>query len=249
MSRYEYKGFHAILTAGWTGKTYYANTTDKGQNTTSVPFPHMRDEFGDGSNITDIGTFVDAARQINIEIPPNVVMQLINDRFRPGETNPFEVELQGWVCVEVEPSPIEYLRFKCPQGHATLRLDTQTEYPFICDDCDANYFLFEVAAKWPVPEDSGLMKKPGIEMLKKVAEGNLIDGLRDKKPKPQQRYEYYGWIISVIVDGDGHLGVYVSHASGSPVHDVGEDLGTDKEYGVRFTTDAIEDAYGKEQGL
>lgn len=35
-------------------------------------------------------------------------------------------------------------RYRCPKGHDTVIRDDQTEYPFVCVECDENYFFFEL---------------------------------------------------------------------------------------------------------
>ena len=49
-----------------------------------------------------------------------------------------------------------------------------------------------------------------------------------------------GWNIHTVVDADFHLTIYVSNDDGSQVIEVPEELGNDKEIGVRFTTEDIE---------
>lgn len=53
------------------------------------------------------------------------------------------------------------------------------------------------------------------------------------------------WTVKNIVDNDGHLNIYVSHADGSEVMDVGEDIGSEPEWGCRLTTQKIEDDYNR----
>lgn len=50
------------------------------------------------------------------------------------------------------------------------------------------------------------------------------------------------WSLNTVVDRDGHLNLYVSHADGTEVIDIGEDLGSDSEWGCRLTTQKVENA-------
>lgn len=49
--------------------------------------------------------------------------------------------------------------------------------------------------------------------------------------------------IVTVIDDDGHLSIYVGSLDGSPVLDIGEDIGNEGVFGVRLTTAAIEAAY------
>jgi hypothetical protein len=51
------------------------------------------------------------------------------------------------------------------------------------------------------------------------------------------------WEITSLLDEDGHLNLYISHADGSEVVDVGEDIGKSDEFGIRLTTEDIEAAH------
>jgi hypothetical protein len=55
--------------------------------------------------------------------------------------------------------------------------------------------------------------------------------------------------IKATLDEDGHLTVWVASSDGSPVIDVGEDVaGTNEEFAVRLSTEAIEHRYIAESG-
>lgn len=50
--------------------------------------------------------------------------------------------------------------------------------------------------------------------------------------------------IKAVVDGDGHLTLWVKSTDGSPVIDIGEDVAlSDNEFAVRLTTQEIERQY------
>jgi len=52
--------------------------------------------------------------------------------------------------------------------------------------------------------------------------------------------EYY---ITGLVDDDGHLNLFVTHGSGTPVGDTGCEIGDESEFGIRLTCEAVEDEY------
>lgn len=51
------------------------------------------------------------------------------------------------------------------------------------------------------------------------------------------------WHVSMSVDDDYHLTIFVSNDDRTKVHEINEDLGDEWEWAARFTTDAIEDEY------
>ena len=54
-----------------------------------------------------------------------------------------------------------------------------------------------------------------------------------------------GWIINVRVDDDDHLSLYISHNDGSKVTPLDADIADENEWAERFTSQGIEEAYGK----
>ena len=53
------------------------------------------------------------------------------------------------------------------------------------------------------------------------------------------------WRVVLVEDDDGHLGMFATHASGTPAVDTEQDVINEPEYGVRLTCDAIEEGYEK----
>jgi len=60
-----------------------------------------------------------------------------------------------------------------------------------------------------------------------------------------KKIEVEGWRAELVVDEDNHLAVYIKHVDGSEVHACDADIGGIKEWGERFTTEKIEEAYTK----
>jgi len=60
-----------------------------------------------------------------------------------------------------------------------------------------------------------------------------------------KKIEVEGWRAELVVDEDNHLAVYISHVDGSEVQAFDADIGGIKEWGERFTTEKIEEAYTK----
>ena len=60
-----------------------------------------------------------------------------------------------------------------------------------------------------------------------------------------KKIEVEGWRAELVVDEDNHLAVYIKHVDGSEVHACDADIGSDDEWGERFTTEKIEEAYTK----
>jgi len=54
-----------------------------------------------------------------------------------------------------------------------------------------------------------------------------------------------GWIINTGVDGDGHLSLYVSNTDGTKIIPQDADIAENNEWAERFTSQGIEEAYGK----
>lgn len=125
MSRYEYTDIAGyILAAGWTGTTYYAR---KAKLPLGSGVSQGTAETAPFRDITDIGELLNECRKLTIELPPNVMFQLIEDKYRPGENDPFAVNLQGWKCVESEPVNAEMAQEPavfaiCPKCDKSLRV-------------------------------------------------------------------------------------------------------------------------------
>lgn len=58
-----------------------------------------------------------------------------------------------------------------------------------------------------------------------------------------KKLEIDGWKVDLVVDDDGHLGVWISHKDGTEVISCDADLCSDREWGERFTTAKIEEYY------
>ena len=65
------------------------------------------------------------------------------------------------------------------------------------------------------------------------------------KEEASQRLSVGGWDVYLIEDEDGHLTIQAGHEDGTLVQDVGEDLGSGNSWGVRLTTEGIEDEYNR----
>ncbi len=86
--------------------------------------------------------------------------------------------------------------------------------------------LVEVAANGETAEG----KKVAMEELERMA------SISDAQKLP------HGWAVSMVVDDDKHLSIYVRNADGIPV-EIDEDLDSGDEVGFRFTTEKIEGDY------
>ena len=53
-------------------------------------------------------------------------------------------------------------------------------------------------------------------------------------------YSIGQFTIHATTDSDGHLTLWVTSVDGSPVHDIGADIGEAEEFAVRLTTGTIE---------
>lgn len=48
------------------------------------------------------------------------------------------------------------------------------------------------------------------------------------------------WKVVLVNDEDGHLGIFVAHASGDVPEPVGAEIGNENEWAERFTASSIE---------
>ena len=58
-----------------------------------------------------------------------------------------------------------------------------------------------------------------------------------------KRVKLKGWTVDLTLDEDGHLGVYIAHEDGTEIHPCNADIGDEREWAERFTTQKIEDDY------
>lgn len=64
-----------------------------------------------------------------------------------------------------------------------------------------------------------------------------------------KKVEIGGWKVDLVVDDDGHLGVFIGHKDGTEVLSCDADLSSDREWGERFTTAKIEEDYSCVENL
>jgi hypothetical protein len=75
------------------------------------------------------------------------------------------------------------------------------------------------------------------------------DMLFSTRNRAIQKLSVGGWAVVIIEDDDGHLSIHADHEDGTLVHDIGEDLGSGNSWGVRLTTEGIEDEHRRNQNL
>lgn len=51
------------------------------------------------------------------------------------------------------------------------------------------------------------------------------------------------WTVTVYVDSDKHLNVFIENSDNSQIHEIETLQGSDDEHAMRFTTEKIEDEY------